>query len=512
MQGTGMVALRRGVHPAAPGGLGWPGVAHDAKSLGWPSVSRETLNSGSVPPTNGATRDELPSTPVTEPDVSTSPAPESDQQHEQGPRGSGVYGSTDESSAAGPDPEVVVTAEVAPGELHSTNTTTGAGPDGQVAVTEPAVHESVAADSAAVNGTDVRTIAATVDVDPPAVVIPDGSQSDAAEATTLLPPAQVVDMPVEQDATTTVPAEQLPTSESDAPVVFPSNEQEPIEASESDEEAAPARPLIEQLPAPADTRIMVVANQKGGVGKTTTTVNLAAALAMGGLSVLVIDLDPQGNASTALGVEHSSGTRGTYEVLLDGDSIDDLVVESQEAPNLRVLPATVDLAAAEVELVSLVAREGRLNKALRTYLKDHPADYVFFDCPPSLGLLTLNALVAANEILIPIQCEYYALEGVSQLMQTINLVKGELNDELELSTVLLTMFDARTKLAAQVVDEVRAHFTEQTLPMVIPRSVRISEAPSYGQTVLTYQPESTGAESYLAAAREIARRGAKENS
>lgn len=285
-----------------------------------------------------------------------------------------------------------------------------------------------------------------------------------------------------------------------------------VQQSAADTDEVPREtPIIGPLPAPPETRIMVIANQKGGVGKTTTAVNIAAALALGGLSVLVIDIDPQGNASTALGVDHSAGVKGTYEVLLDGEPIDSLVVESPEAPNLRVLPATVDLAAAEVELVSMVARESRLHKALRAYLRDNPVDYVFFDCPPSLGLLTLNALVAANEILIPIQCEYYALEGVSQLMQTINLVKGELNDTLELSTVLLTMFDARTKLAAQVVDEVRAHFSEQTLPMVIPRSVRISEAPSYGQTVLTYQPESTGAESYLAAATEIARRGAKEN-
>jgi len=264
------------------------------------------------------------------------------------------------------------------------------------------------------------------------------------------------------------------------------------------------------LPAPAQTRVFVVANQKGGVGKTTTAVNLAAALALGGLSVLLIDLDPQGNASTALGVDHPPGTPGTYEVLLGGTPLADLVHDSPEAPGLRVLPAAIDLAGAEIELVSLVARENRLRRALATYLTDHPTDYVFLDCPPSLGLLTLNALVAATEILIPIQCEYYALEGVSQLVRTINLVKGELNSELEVSTVLLTMFDARTRLAAQVADEVRAHFGAQTLPSVIPRSVRISEAPSYGQTVLTYHPQSAGAVSYLAAAREIARRGAKE--
>ncbi|MFP5283000.1 MAG: ParA family protein [Actinomycetes bacterium] len=265
------------------------------------------------------------------------------------------------------------------------------------------------------------------------------------------------------------------------------------------------------LPAPARTRVFVVANQKGGVGKTTTAVNLAAGLALGGLTVLLIDLDPQGNASTALGVEHSPGTPGTYEVLIEGAALADLVRDSPEAPGLRVLPAAIDLAGAEIELVSVVARENRLRRALAAYVEDHPVDYVFLDCPPSLGLLTLNALVAATEILIPIQCEYYALEGVSQLLRTINLVKGELNAGLELSTVLLTMYDGRTRLAAQVAEEVRTHFADQTLPAVIPRSVRISEAPSYGQTVLTYHPESAGAVSYLEAAREIARRGAKED-
>ena len=265
------------------------------------------------------------------------------------------------------------------------------------------------------------------------------------------------------------------------------------------------------LPAPARTRIFVVANQKGGVGKTTSSVNLAAALALGGLTVLVVDLDPQGNATTALGVDHPPGTLGTYEVLMAGAAVADHVVESPEAPNLKVLPATIDLAGAEIELVSIVARESRLLRALRGYLHNHNADYVFLDCPPSLGLLTLNALVAANEILVPIQCEYYALEGVTQLMRTIDLVKGELNNELRLTTVLLTMFDGRTKLAAQVADEVRNHFPAETLTSVIPRSVRISEAPSYGQTVLTYQPSSAGAVSYLEAAREIAQRGVEES-
>jgi chromosome partitioning protein len=294
--------------------------------------------------------------------------------------------------------------------------------------------------------------------------------------------------------------------------LFDQEEIPPLPSASTDPQANVSRETttVGRLPAPPATRIFVVANQKGGVGKTTSTVNLAAALALGGLSVLVVDLDPQGNASTALGVDHPPGTPGTYEVLIGGDPLADHVVESTEAPNLAVLPATIDLAGAEIELVSVVARENRLLRALKIYLAGRPTDYVFLDCPPSLGLITLNALVAATEILIPIQCEYYALEGVSQLVRTVNLVKGELNNKLQLSTVLLTMYDGRTRLAAQVAEEVRAHFAAETLPTVIPRSVRISEAPSYGQTVLTYHPDSAGAVSYLQAAEEIARRGAKE--
>lgn len=267
------------------------------------------------------------------------------------------------------------------------------------------------------------------------------------------------------------------------------------------------RNVKRDFPKPAAPRLMVVVNQKGGVGKTTTTVNLAASLAEGGLRVVVLDLDPQGNASTALGVEHGPGTPGTYEVLLDGVAIEDVLVDSPEAPNLRVMPATVDLAGAEIQLVQQVGREQRLARAIRTFLKTADVDYVLMDCPPSLGLLTLNALVAASEIIIPIQCEYYALEGVSQLMNTISVVQRELNPDLDLSTVLLTMFDARTKLSAQVAREVRKHFAEQTLGSQIPRSVRIAEAPSYGQTLLQFDPTSAGAKAYWRAAQEIATRG-----
>lgn len=252
---------------------------------------------------------------------------------------------------------------------------------------------------------------------------------------------------------------------------------------------------------------MCVVNQKGGVGKTTSTVNLAASLAAGGLNVVVLDLDPQGNASTALGVDHSAGTPGTYEVLMDGVPLAEVLVDSPENENLRVMPATVDLAGAELQLVGMVGREQRLARAVRTFLKKNDVDYVLFDCPPSLGLLTLNALVAATEVLIPIQTEYYALEGVSQLMNTIQVVRRELNPDLDLSTVLLTMFDARTKLSAQVAREVRRHFDVQTLSAQIPRSVRIAEAPSYGQTLLQFDPTSAGAKAYWRAAEEIATRG-----
>jgi chromosome partitioning protein len=259
-------------------------------------------------------------------------------------------------------------------------------------------------------------------------------------------------------------------------------------------------------PRPGSCRIIAVANQKGGVGKTTTAVNLAACLAMHELRVLVVDLDPQGNASTGLDVEHHAGAPSIYNVLVEGQPLASVVRPVAGFKKLFCVPATIDLAGAEIELVPLVARESRLARALAEF-DASGLDYILIDCPPSLGLLTVNALVAGAEVLIPIQCEYYALEGLEQLLQTVELVRSHLNPRLAVSTILLTMYDGRTRLAAQVAEEVRDHFGQIVLDAVIPRSVRLSEAPSYGQSVMTYDPGSSGALAYVEAARELARRG-----
>jgi chromosome partitioning protein len=262
-----------------------------------------------------------------------------------------------------------------------------------------------------------------------------------------------------------------------------------------------------QMPRPPRTRIFCVSNQKGGVGKTTSVVNIAVALALHGNRVLVVDLDPQGNASTGLDVPHHASIPDVYDCLVTETPMAEVVQAVSGIPNLWCVPATIDLAGAEIELVSMVARESRLQRALAAH--DAEYDYVFIDCPPSLGLLTVNALVAAHEVMIPIQCEYYALEGVQQLTNNIQLVKNHLNPGLEVTTVLLTMYDRRTRLADAVEQDVRAHFGDRVLTAVIPRNVRVSEAPSYGQSVMTYDPGSRGATSYFEAALEIATRGAR---
>ncbi len=272
------------------------------------------------------------------------------------------------------------------------------------------------------------------------------------------------------------------------------------------------RGLKGTFPKPKHTRVIAVANQKGGVGKTTSAVNLAASMALAGLNVLVIDLDPQGNASTAFGVDHHEGAHGTYDVLVDRADISEMMISAPKYESLWVLPASLDLAGVDIQLINDVSEKDRpflLKESLDEFLAVHEIDYIFVDCPPSLGLLTINALAAVSEVLIPIQCEFYALEGVQQLLRTIEFAKERLNPELKVSTILLTMYAQTTNLSVQVAQEVKAYFKDKVLETIIPRSVYVAEAPSFGESVMTYDPGSTGAVAYLEAAKEIAHRKVK---
>jgi chromosome partitioning protein len=256
-----------------------------------------------------------------------------------------------------------------------------------------------------------------------------------------------------------------------------------------------SKPAPRELP-----RIIAVANQKGGVGKTTTTVNLGAALAELDYRVLVIDLDPQGNATTGLGVEARNFEHSMYDVIMRDLPLED-AIEPTSVKNLFVAPATIDLAGVEIELVPAFSRELKLKRAIDTVVDDF--DFVIIDCPPSLGLITVNGLAAADEVLVPIQCEYYALEGLSQLLRNVNLVSTNLNQTLEVSTIVLTMYDARTRLSVDVANEVREHFSERVCRAVIPRTVRLSEAPSFGQPITVFDPTSRGAVAYRELAKEV---------
>jgi chromosome partitioning protein len=274
----------------------------------------------------------------------------------------------------------------------------------------------------------------------------------------------------------------------------------PVSRETSNPAPVPQAPVITT---PTETRVIAVANQKGGVGKTTTAVNLAAALALYGMQVLCIDLDPQGNASTALAIEPEDRAPGMYEVIIGAASLDSVMTNCPRVPGLVVAPAAVDLAGAEVELVNEEGREFKLREALAA--SERRFDYIIIDCPPALGLLTVNGLSAAREVLIPIQCEYYALEGLGQLLSNVELIAEHLNPGLHVGSIVLTMYDSRLRLADQVVEEVRNHFGDVVLETPIPRSVRVAEAPSYGTTVVTYDPMSRGAQAYMAAARELGR-------
>ena len=284
------------------------------------------------------------------------------------------------------------------------------------------------------------------------------------------------------------------------PVVDPVHAEEPAMRAPSISDDADAllngsKPAARELP-----RVIAIANQKGGVGKTTTTVNLGAALAEQDYRVLVVDLDPQGNATTGLGVEARNFELSMYDVIMRDQPLEDCI-EPTSVKNLFVAPATIDLAGVEIELVPAFSRELKLRRAVESVVDDF--DFVLIDCPPSLGLITVNGLAAAHEVLVPIQCEYYALEGLSQLLRNVNLVSTNLNETLEVTTIVLTMYDARTRLSVDVANEVREHFSERVCRVVIPRTVRLSEAPSFGQPITVFDPASRGAVAYRELAKEV---------
>lgn len=364
------------------------------------------------------------------------------------------------------------------------------------------------------------------------------ASSEAPEVTP--PPTEAAlpgDTPPAPEDTTAIPAagdaNQAPDPDRDEPHGQPATATAPATVSETiaeelevtvDRDAAapaakpaarpstlgPAAPTMPDLPPDAShepapmilPRIIAVANQKGGVGKTTTAVNLGAGLAELGYRVLVIDLDPQGNASTGLGINHRNVQGSIYDVLMNGVPIEDCV-EPTAVRNLFVVPATIDLAGAEIELVPAMSRELKLRRALTEVTADY--DFTLIDCPPSLGLLTVNGLAAATDVIVPIQCEYYALEGLGQLLRNVSLVRGNLNAELDVRGIVLTMYDARTKLAEQVEHEVRTHFGPKVYRTVVPRTVRISEAPSFGQPITVFDASSRGAIAYRELAKEVSR-------
>ncbi len=330
----------------------------------------------------------------------------------------------------------------------------------------------------------------------PAITILE-SEEPRLEAVVTPPPEPVVPEPQPEEPEVTAP-EMEQDSEPDVSEadVAPEPKMRTPSIREGAEELLPAdRPAPRELP-----RVIAIANQKGGVGKTTTTVNLGAALAELGYRVLVIDLDPQGNATTGLGIDARNFELSMYDVIMRDQSLEDCI-EPTSVKNLFVAPATIDLAGIEIELVPAFSRELKLKRAINTVIDDF--DFILIDCPPSLGLITVNGLAAAGEVMVPIQCEYYALEGLSQLLRNVNLVSSNLNESLEVTTIVLTMYDARTRLSIDVANEVRTHFAGRVCKSVIPRTVRLSEAPSFGQPITVFDPTSRGAVAYRELAKEV---------
>ncbi len=333
---------------------------------------------------------------------------------------------------------------------------------------------------------------------------PVAGSTDPAAAESATPPAAQAAAPVPE-----APPASPPVAETVAPEA-PAPSEAAVRTPAAGKHVAPRAPSIkgdarELLNGSKPTRrelprVIAIANQKGGVGKTTTTVNLGAALAEQGYRVLVIDLDPQGNATTGLGVDARNFELSMYDVIMRDQPLEDCI-EPTSVKNLFVAPATIDLAGVEIELVPAFSRELKLKRAIETVVEDF--DFVLIDCPPSLGLITVNGLAAADEVMVPIQCEYYALEGLSQLLRNVNLVSTNLNATLEVTTIVLTMFDARTRLSVDVANEVREHFSERVCRVVIPRTVRLSEAPSFGQPITVFDPASRGAVAYRELAKEV---------
>ena len=333
---------------------------------------------------------------------------------------------------------------------------------------------------------------------PPPPVVAEPAPRISPEPVRKEPPVSVVPEPapfVDSTVTERVAGPKYASAVASAPPESAAQMRTPSIRSEANALLDGARPAPRELP-----RVIAIANQKGGVGKTTTTVNLGAALAEIGYRVLVIDLDPQGNATTGLGIDARNFELSMYDVIMREQSLEDCI-EPTSVKNLFVAPATIDLAGIEIELVPAFSREMKLKKAIDTVVDDF--DFILIDCPPSLGLITVNGLAAAGEVMVPIQCEYYALEGLSQLLRNVNLVSSNLNETLEVTTIVLTMFDARTRLSIEVANEVRLHFADRVCQSVIPRTVRLSEAPSFGQPITVFDPTSRGAVAYRELAKEV---------